>query len=161
MPIINEEGEVIQHYGVLGMKWGVRRNRSQARAARGYAQAAKKLGLKQLAREQAAAAAGHERAANKTQARIDKKLKEKDENWEAKLKAQNEKNKVIVDDIMKETKAYYKARNKPYPKEKEAHDRAEMEKILLTDISKAKKNREAVRSVLNAVEQGALWWVTP
>lgn len=27
MPIINEEGKVIQHYGVKGMKWGVRKER--------------------------------------------------------------------------------------------------------------------------------------
>jgi len=48
MPIINEEGEIIEHHGVLGMKWGVRRDRQSSgggRSAGGVAKGVAKAAL--------------------------------------------------------------------------------------------------------------------
>lgn len=98
--VSKEDAESIEHFGVVGMKWGVRRNRSAARQARRDQKSLSSVGLKR-----SAAAVGRVAAKSEGKAAAgEAKIKAKQAAGEAKKAAKAAKAQQKADDMQENAK---------------------------------------------------------
>lgn len=156
MPTMEVNEEFLEHYGVLGMKWGIRRNRSAARAARkdqaslkkaGYTKEAAAVG-KVAAKSEAKAAAGESKLA-------------------AKRAAKKAKEEQAAADRREDTKVFLKQQEKYMKKAGFSADRIKREmdwmnkfyesELNATPASMRKERRKAIAAVAGALVLAGAW----
>lgn len=90
----------LKHYGVLGMKWGIRRNRRIASAHRSDERFFRSVGLNKIADVHGGMAAKREARAKSLKTQLSAAQKANMKKWMAKKSENRNKTKALIEDLL-------------------------------------------------------------